>query len=155
MKISELLKEADAGFEKMMKNVIKNPKAGKHEVSMRQAFGSEEDNFLGTRGINFMEKPDYWGDLDHAEGDYKPIKAAALEKAEQAMGTPFKIYTQDKIFTGRLSKDKESKDGYMPQSDAKLPKENVFIVHMKDGTRYLADGTQARSYIRMWAKIVD
>lgn len=145
----------DPGFEKMMKNTIKDkPSSG---MDIMQAFGSDEYNKLRELGIYFYEKPDQWSDLDKpsSSGRYTPITSSAVEKAEKAIGVPFKIYTQDKIFTGRNRPSPDAKDGWYPQSDAHLPNEPVFIVHMKDGTRYLADGTQSRSYIRMWARIKD
>ena len=86
-----------------------------------------------------------------------PLSSADIEKAEKAIGIPFKIYTQDKVFGpgwGR-SKDKDSKDGFWPMSDAKKQKEPIYIVHMKDGSKYLVDGTMANTYIRLWAKIED
>lgn len=158
MKVNEILNEVDPGFEKFMKGALPTEKKGFQKgVTIAQAFGSKEYNMLHDLGIRFYEKPSYWDDLDRVAQSYKPLTSAQVEKAEKAIGVPFKIYTQDKVFgSGQgKSKDKDSKDGFWPMSDANMQKEPIYIVHMKDGSKYLVDGTMANSYIRMWAKIED
>lgn len=160
MKLDEILKEVDPGFEKFLKKSLPvRPSDGRKDMSMMQAFGSDEYNKLHEIGIRFYEKPDYWEDLDSSSpsGKYKPLTQAQIDKAEKALGVPFKVYTQDKVFGSGQGKSKTSsaKDGWAPMSDAKKQEEPIYIVHMKDGTRYLVDGTQANTYIRLWAKIKD
>lgn len=145
----EFLEAYDPGFEKMMSKVQQGRK--KSNTDLMSHFGSDEYNMLRDMGIYFYEKPTYWEEI---KGKYETTHAA-IEKAEKEIGVPFKIYTQDKIFTGKKSNSEDSIDGAFPLSDADLPKEPVFIVHMKDGSMWLADGTQANSYIRMWARIKD
>jgi len=138
----------DGKFHSFMDKVTgaDGPKMGQ-KMSIMDAFGSKEYNLLKKMGIRFMEKPSYWEDLNKPQGDhYKPITEAELDKAEKAIGMPFKIYTADKIF-GSGSKPRG------PLADADLPPEPVCIVHFKDGTKYLVDTTQANTYIRFWAKI--
>ena len=153
MKVSELLNEitGDKKFDSMMGKITAGDKPKRGDLMSH--FGSAEYNKLRDMGIRFMEKPSYWSDLDHEMQGYKPLTDKQVEKAERALGVPFKIYTQDKLFTGKKSSNEEAKNGVMPLADANLPKEPIFIVHFKDGSRYLVDGTQANSYIRMWAKI--
>ena len=131
----------------------------KNNISVHSFFGSAEEKALNDIGIFFYEKPDYWSDLEHSyPGErYKPITMAQVEKAEKRIGIPFKVYTQDEVFLPVNTKSKrsydDSKDGFFPGSRAKKQAEKVYIVHMRDGSKYLVDGTQASTYIRMWARI--
>lgn len=118
-------------------------------VAMMQAFGSEEMNILHDAGIKLTEKPSYWEDF---EGDgfaaKHNIHQLKLKKAEKALGGKFKVVKGTEIY-GPQDKPKG------PQVSANWGTQpNMFIIAFGDGTRYLVDVTQARSYIRMWQKIV-
>jgi hypothetical protein len=136
----------DPSFQRMMKKIVKTPSDG--PTTIMAATGSDEYNAITKLGVKFIEKPESWSEVDK-----HPITESTLEKCEEAIGTPFKIYTQDKIFFGKRSTDPKSKDGYWPLSNAHLPREPMFIVHMKDRSRYLVESTQAKNYIRLWVRI--
>jgi hypothetical protein len=121
--------------------------SGLKPISLMQAFGSKEMNVLHDNGITFAEKP-YWHDFeeDGRRAD-KNIHQIALKKVEKLIGkipeySAKEVYGTDVKQNGMLGDVKN------------MPKEAVVIIKFSDGTRYLADTTQARSYIRMWQKIV-
>lgn len=119
------------------------------KISMLQAFGSHAMNVLHDAGINFVEKPDYWEDLDKPSGNYKPLHEVAFKKVEKELA---KIDVKLKTYT---SKELWGRDPKHPlESPKEMPSEQVFVVKLANGNRYLADKTGARTYIRMWAKIV-
>jgi hypothetical protein len=117
-------------------------------VSLISVFGSKELAALDEAGIKLTEKPSYWEDF---EGDgyaaKRNIHQLALKKAEKTVGR-FKEYSGKEIY-GHDSKP----NGPLARVQ-KMPTEDMFIVKFSDGTRYLADQTGARTYIRMWQKIV-
>lgn len=133
------------GAETLAKEYNSGGKAGTgiEKISLLKAFGSDEINILHDAGIHFVEKPDYWEDLDK-----KPISEPTLKKAEKELakhGVALKTYTSVQIW-GRDPKGPTSK--FVNQ-----PEETCFIVKLKNGQRYLVDRTGANTYIRMWVKI--
>jgi hypothetical protein len=122
--------------------------SGIKPISMLQAFGSKEMNILHDAGIKLTEKPTYWEDF---EGDgfaaKRNIHDLALKKAEKALGHKFKVYSAEDVYgTG-------SPKGPLV-SFKKKPEENMCIIKLGNGDRYLVDTTQGSVYIRMWQKIV-
>jgi hypothetical protein len=137
MKVREL-------FEADVKHVNFDAKKGARgemtPISMMQAFGSKEENALADNGIKFREKPGYWEELDD-----KPISEIALKKAEKIIGK-IKEYTAKEVYGSDFVKG--------PQATCnKMPAENVVVIKFDDGRKYLADTTQANTYIRMWVKV--
>jgi hypothetical protein len=119
----------------------------KGNITMKQAFGSDEENALDKVGIDFVEKPNSWKELDE-----NPISRAQLKKAEQALGEKIKYYQGDEIY------DVDGRPKGPLVSFANKPKEAVCIVSFYDEGEdetydYLIDTTQAKSYARMWRKI--
>lgn len=122
------------------------------KISMLQAFGSHAMNILHDAGIYFYEKPDdfYYIDAERTgSGRYKPLHNVALKKAEKELA---KIDVKLKTYS---SKELWGRDPKGPlESPHHMPPEQVFIVKMENGKRYLVDKTGAKSYIRMWARIL-
>lgn len=147
MKLSEVVIHAKFGKEKERADLV----AKATPMTMMQAFGSEEMNILHDAGIKLTEKPSYWEDF---EGDgyaaERNIHELKLKKAEKAMGGKFKVIKGAEIY-GTNAKPRGPQVG-MKADVGTLP--NMFIIEFDDGTKYLVDVTQARSYIRMWQKIV-
>lgn len=137
MKIVEIL-ESNVYSLKTGKQVV--PQA----ISMKQAFGHPVANDIEDLGIHFVEKPDYWEDLDRA----KPVDNLKLRKASnylQNQGLNLTTYTAQQLFGTPAPRS--------PVANAKLPEEVVFIVDV-GGKRYLVNSHGARSYIRNWAPII-
>jgi hypothetical protein len=117
------------------------------ELTMLQAFGSHEMNVLHDAGIKLAEKPDDWNAFEGS--GYLAAKYVhpmfTVARAEKALGGKFKVYTSKEIYGG----DKPSG----PLANVKtMPEEHMFIVDFGK-SKYLADRTGARTYIRNWAKI--
>lgn len=115
-------------------------------ISMMQAFGSAEENALSDAGIKFCEKPSYWEDFE--EGGHAAkynISEIKLKKAEKVLGG-IKQYSAKEVYGTDMPRTPLL-------SVQSMPKENVCIIKFGNGDRYLVDTTQARTYIRMWAKI--
>lgn len=116
-------------------------------MSMLQAFGSTDMIAADAAGVQLTEKPSYWEDF---EGDGYAAKRnltdLTLKKLENAVGK-LKVYAGKDIY-GISGKPRG------PQATVKeMPAETMFVVAFSDGTRYVADQTGARTYIRNWQKI--
>ena len=117
-------------------------------ITMTQAFGSPEMAALEEEGIKLTEKPTYWEDFEN--GGYankRNIHQVALKRVEKTIG---KI----KHYTGKDIYGSHRKPAGPLVSVINKPKENMCIIDFEDGTSYLVDTTQAKSYIRIWQKIV-
>lgn len=120
--------------------------SGIKPVSVMNAFGSKEMNALNDAGITLTEKPSYFEDFEkggHAAA--KNIHQLKLKKVENILGKLVE-YPASAIF--------KTSNPETPQAKADLPKESMFIVKLGNGNRYLVDASQARTYIRMWQKII-
>jgi hypothetical protein len=116
------------------------------QISMRQAFGGEEENALYAIGIKFAEKPSYPEDFE-GRGPYREYKVdqVALKRAERAVGHRFSEYSTRNMY---------GSDPSSLQSSVKhMPDDEVFIIRFGNGDRYLVSQVGARTYIRNWAKI--
>jgi hypothetical protein len=137
--------QAKFGKEKERADIIAKGKP----MTMMQAFGSDEMNILHDAGIKLTEKPSYWEDF---EGDgwaaKDNIHELKLKKAEKALGGKFQVIKGTSVY-GPVDKPKGPQ---VSMKQATYP--NMFIIEFGDGTRYLVDVTQSRTYIRMWQKIV-
>lgn len=145
-KLMEALKRIDEG------EVIDFPgmekQAEPQEISMLQAFGSEQMNILNDVLPNraFFEKPSYWEDLDKPRNTLTEFELHKLQKAFKEAGISLPTYSAYDIFGNGKPQG--------PMSNANPPQEKTFVVEMYDGTEYLCDSTGASSYIRMWMAIV-
>lgn len=149
MKLSDIVSEGTVTQLKKMrdmttgKDVMVNMDHAK-EISMLDAFAPTL-GALSKLGLNVMEKPSYWEDLDSEHGSYKPWTELALRRAEKELGGKFtKVKAETLLPHGK-------KKG--PLQNMNKPDWDQAIVEFPDGTKYFADSTQASSYIRMWAKI--
>ena len=113
-------------------------------ISMKQAFGHPIANDIEDLGIKFVEKPDYWEDLDRAA----PVDHLTLRKAANFLrnqGMELVTYPAATIY------------GTTPRgptaSVRNMPEEVVFIVDV-NGKKFLANRHGARTYIRNWAPII-
>lgn len=136
----------------LVKELVKIYNGGKSTqslkpISMVQAFGSPEMAALDDAGIQLTEKPSYWGDFDDSGYAAKRnIHQVKLKKIEKTIGK-LKEYDAKDVYgtatpVGPLVKVQT------------MPAENMCIIKLGNGDRYLVDTTQARTYIRMWQKIV-
>jgi hypothetical protein len=147
MLLSEVVIHAKFGKEKERADLI----AKGTPITAMQAFGSDEMNILHDAGIKLTEKPSYWEDFEEDGFAAKDnIHQLKLKKAEKAMGGKFRVIKGSEIY-GTNTKPKGPQVGFKADVGT-LP--NMFIIEFDDGTKYLVDVTQARSYIRMWQKIV-
>lgn len=116
-----------------------------NRLTMTQAFGSKALNVTKELGIDLVEKPNYWRDLEQNTVHYDDIGEAEME-----LGSSFKAYGGDEIYANYGGSDKPK--GPLA-SVKKMPAESMFIVQFDDGSEYLADQTGASTYIRNWVKI--
>ena len=113
-----------------------------NRLTMTQAFGSKALNVTKELGIDLVEKPNYWRDLEQNTVHYDDIGEAEME-----LGSSFKAYGGDEIY-GPINKPTG------PLATVRnMPAESMFIVQFDDGSEYLADQTGASTYIRNWVKI--
>jgi hypothetical protein len=121
--------------------------AGAKEVSMMQAFGSDEMNALNDVGIKLTEKPTYWDDFEgNGYAVKRNIHDLTLKKAEKAIGKKFPVANAKDFYGGRDPR------GPLVKFD-KEPHFGMGILKFENGNRYLVDTSQASTYIRMWQKI--
>jgi len=121
--------------------------AGAKEITMMQAFGSDEMNALNDVGIKLTEKPSYFDDFEGSGfAVERNIHQLKLKKAEKAIGKKFPVAKAKDFFGGR--------DPRGPlQKFEKEPHFGMGILEFENGNRYLVDTSQASTYIRMWQKI--
>lgn len=149
MKLSELVSEGTVTQVKKMrdiatgKDVMVNMDHAK-EISMLDAFAPTL-GALSKLGLKVMEKPSYWEDLDKEQESYKPWTELGVKRAEKELGVKFKHVKSETLLPHGKKKG--------PMQNMTPPDWDQAIVEFPDGTKYFADSTQARSYIRMWAKI--
>jgi hypothetical protein len=119
-------------------------------VSPMRAFGSAELADLSDAGISLAEKPDYWESLEpeSSMGKKYAIDQLKLKRIEKIVGYKPEEYDSAHIF-GYSGKPRGTSVKVKT-----MPEEQLFIVKFNDGSRYLADRTGAKTYIRFWAKIV-
>lgn len=136
MKIAEIT-ESNVYSLKTGKQISPEP------VSMKQAFGHPIANNIENIGIHFIEKPDYWEDLDHAES-VDNLKLRKVANYLHSEGLELKTYTAAQLY------------GTTPRGPTaqirSMPEETVFIVDV-NGKKFLANRHGAKSYIRNWAPI--
>lgn len=118
-------------------------------VPLYKAFGQAEYVQMREAGFNFDEKPDYFDSIK------SEINVRDLPKISQLIGGKLNSYEAVNILT-------KYKDGkFYPLLDAKFenlknPEEETFIVWLPESNqRFLANRTGAKTYIRMWARLVD
>lgn len=124
------------------------PPAQPRQISMLQAFGSDQMNILKdvlpNRG--FYEKPSYFEDIGrnpkHVLSEFELHK---LQKAFGQAGIDLPVFTGSEIYHTPKPK--------YPMADADLPDAKTFILEFPDGERFLVDRTGAHTYIRMWMAI--
>lgn len=118
------------------------------KISALQAFGSHEMNILHDAGIHFLEKPDYWEDLDRKEDKYQPISEIIFKKVEKELAKRgYKLVTLK-------AEDVYGIEPKRPTSAyVKKPQEQCYVLEFSNGKRYLCDRTGANTYTRMWALI--
>jgi hypothetical protein len=149
MKLSDIVSEGTVTQLKKMrdvrtgKDVMVNMDHAK-EISMLDAFAPTL-GALSKLGLKVMEKPSYWEDLDAKRENYKPWTELELRRAEKELGGKFPRVKSETLLPHGKKKG--------PMQDMTKPDWDQAIVEFPDGTKYFADSTQARSYIRMWAKI--
>ncbi|MEY4332171.1 MAG: Cyanophage [Bacteroidota bacterium] len=105
--------------------------------------GGDEYDILKSLGVHLMEKPDYFEYLDQ---DGKPITSLDLRKIQKALNRKLSIYTEKQLY-GRPINGTSAKLIMQP--------EDTFILQKDNGRYYLANRAFARTYIRLWAPIVD
>ena len=116
-------------------------------ISLLSAFGGHKLQALNDANIHLLEKPNYWEELDEADGKYRPLTSFDIKRAEKELGEKIKIVDAKHIF-GTNVKPRGPLHSYSVK-----PVDDLLIVLFNDGTRYLIDTTQAGTYARMWAKI--
>ena len=116
-------------------------------MSLLQAFGSRDIAAADEAGIKLTEKPSYWEDFEGdgfaAKNNIDQLKLKRLEKTVGKL----------KEYSGKDIYGTDVKPRGPLKTVVKMPPEDMFIVRFSDGSRYVADQTGARTYIRMWQKI--
>ena len=138
--------------ERLAQELVKIYNGGKASTSIKpmsllQAFGSREIAAADEVGIKLTEKPSYWEDFE--DGGYAAknnIDQLKLKKLEKTVG-------KLKEYTGKEIYGTDAKPRGPLKTVENMPSEDMFIVKFSDGSRYVADQTGARTYIRMWQKI--
>jgi hypothetical protein len=121
---------------------------GLKKASLLSAFGSVPLNILHDAGIHFLEKPNYWEDLERASEKYHPLSEIELKKVKNLLakaGIKLKEYSAKDLW------DKEPRGPLVKPLNS--PQDTIFIVKLDNGNRYLVDKSGATSYFRMWALI--
>ncbi len=138
--------------ERLAQELVRVYNGGKASTTMKplsllQAFGSREIAAADEVGIKLTEKPSYWEDFE-ADGfaAKNNIDQLKLKKLEKTVG-------KLKEYSGKEIYGTDEKPRGPLKTVLKMPSEDMFIVRFGDGTRYVADQTGARTYIRMWQKI--
>lgn len=125
------------------------------QMPLRKAFGGREYNIVADMGYEFAEKPSYFGNIR------KEIPKGKLGTVQRELGRKLHVYTMEEIL-------KPFKGMYYPQVDAnwnvlnedeetfivRASKDSTDIHDYRAGDTFLANRTGARSYIRMWIKVV-
>lgn len=138
--------------ERLAQELVRVYNGGKASTSMKpltmlQAFGSREVAAADAVGIKLTEKPSYWEDFEEGGSEaHKNIDQVKLKRLEKTVG-------KLKEYSGKDIYGTDEKPLGPLKTVMKMPAEDMFIVRFSDGTRYVADQTGARTYIRMWQKI--
>lgn len=114
------------------------------KISLTQSFGSRAMNVAHDLGHPFQEKPSYFQSIK------RTFPRSKLAKLEREIGFELDSFDIDEIM-------EMYKGEYYPQGELINPPDwldPVVIIHNhQDGHDYLADTTQANTYIRMWTRI--
>jgi hypothetical protein len=136
-----LLKELNSVLETVVYAQFGKKQPEKQFVSMVDAFGTSTEKEVAAAGIKFIEKPDYWEELDH-----RTITELDIKRLEQSLGHKFSVYSGQDLYGS----------DYRPKgplaSVRNLPKDDIAIVEFEEA-KYLVNFRHAKSYIRTWLKI--
>lgn len=114
-------------------------------MTLMQAFGSLAMNILHDAGINFLEKPGYFEELERPDGKYRPLNEVTFKKVMNTFrdaNIHIPVYSSDQIWGG---------DPPWPQKKyINKPNDETILVRFNNGKTYLIDTTQAQTYARMW-----
>lgn len=140
MKITEIL-ESNVYSLKTGKQIVPQ------QVTAKQAFGNSIANEIENLGVTFVEKPDYWEDLQSDYDSARPVDQLTLRRITKFLnqrGLDLNTYSARDIY------------GSTPRGPTaqvlNMPEETVFIVDV-NGQRFLVNRHGAKSYIRNWAAI--
>jgi hypothetical protein len=112
-------------------------------VSMKQAFGHPIANDIEDLGVHFIEKPDYWEDLD-SEPAVDNLVMRKVANYLQQRGLELKTYSAQQLY-GKMP-------GGPTATVIHMPEETIFVVDVQ-GHKFLANRHGANTYIRNWTKI--